>query len=79
MIYQAAYAGSTVVSAVITYLCCVQIEGNIWLVLVGRALVCLLLPLPLFCVFNTWHRPFKMSFEYVGNIVKRTIHKRKTC
>lgn len=71
MAYQAAYAGSTVVSAVITYLCCMQIKGNVWMVLIGRGVICLMLPLPVFCVLNTWHKPFAMSYEYVGNIVKK--------
>lgn len=73
MAYQVYYGFATCVTAGIVYFVCTRIAAGTWETLFFRGIVCMLLPLPIYCLLNIWHRPFKMSFEFGKEILKKTV------
>ena len=83
MLYQIYYGLTTCIAAGIVYFICGLINANVWITIIFRGIVCAILPLPIFCVLNLWHKPFKMSFKFVKDILKNLTYnlrsnKRKT-
>lgn len=77
MIYQLYYGCTTCVTAGIVYFICSRITAGVWATLLLRGIICALLPLPIYCLLNIWHRPFKMAFGFGRDIAKRMTRKHK--
>lgn len=68
--YQLYYGCATCLTAGIVYFVCTRIMVGTWETLFFRGIICVLLPLPIYCLLNIWHRPFKMSLEFGKCILK---------
>lgn len=77
MLYQLYYGFATCITAGIVYFICTLISAGVWTTLICRGIICAILPLPIFLLLNIWHRPFKDSAEFVKNMLRNIIGKRK--
>lgn len=77
MLYQIYYGFATCITAGIVYFICSLISAGVWGDILCRGIICAILPLPIFCLLNIWHRPFKMSLEFIRNMLTDISGKRK--
>lgn len=78
MLYQIYYGGATCATAGIVYYICTRLTAGMWATFFIRGIICIIFPVPIFCLFNIWHRAFRLSSEFVKDIWKRALQKYKT-
>ena len=65
------YGVCAFITAIVTSFCCSWISGSTWIILLYRGLVCLILPIPLFCFLNCKSVSFKMAWDFGKDCLKR--------
>ncbi len=77
MLYQLYYGIATCVTGGAVFYICTLITGGVWKVLIIRAIMCAILPLPIFCLMNAWHKPFREAFDFGKELLMKILRKRK--
>lgn len=73
ILYQIYYGCITCVTAFVVGYVCSWIVADIWATFFIRGIICAVFPLPIYCLLNAWHKPFKMSSEFIRNTLKNMI------